>query len=1185
MTPENLRLSQNTHLPGTKSNGQIENAVSKAEEQCRAIRLSTEQRLQIKLPVRHPLHLWLVKHACDVYTKFSVGHDGMTPYRRLKGKECTEEHIEFGEVVLYKKRKGQVGKFAPQWDSGIWVGRRWGTGENIVINEDKVIHPRSIRRKPESERWNKERVAEITALPWEAAHDSAPPALQQPEFEEKPKIDVAPEFEDADIVPRTFRIMHRDLIKYGYTPGCKVCDLLSKNRSTIGRNHSTQCRKRLEEALTNDGDPRVARAKLRQDEYLASKGPSAHQDEGGVGDDDASGNKDNTTDDNEMHIDSNTGSPQESSVARADEPMDTDDLFSDTQNMLMSIGILNKNVHKEADKIRRVLLVCGGDKPTVRAKVMEIYSPPRVTAAARKHIYLNIEGGMSFDLRADENGIKWDFTQIQDRARARRKIHEEKPFCVIGSPPCTDFCILNQNINHPKMDPDEVKRRMVEARLHLQFCIEIYQHQLDYGRHFLHEHPASATSWQEKLMLKLLSDERTYSVIGDMCQFGLTTTDAHGVVRPALKPTRFLTSCIAIANRLNRRCPRKHKHAVLLGGRAAAAARYTDKLCIEILRGVQEQYESERGCIAKRLLDNIEREESEVQESSEARRPKDEPPEEANDVECYEWEFEGDCDTTSGEQLPARLVNGAKQDEIKWLKNVPVYTKVPIAQCWERTGKAPIGVKWVITNKGDRYTYDIRARLVATEINRYKDDQMYAPTPPLEAKKMLFSWAARRRRNHWGETEKLLFVDVKKAYFNAVPVREVYVKLPPEDYEEGMCGILHRCLYGTRDAAACWEMCYTKALVEMGFKQGKGSPCCFWNETRSVKCVVHGDDFTVLGGKSQLEWFSEELAKHFEIKIRGVLGDNKDEVPEIRILNRIIRWTSDGIEYEADQRHAEIIVKEMGLASASSVNSPGVKRTAIDGVLCGSTQQANSRELSPEFATKYRQLGARANYLATDRVDIAFAAKEICRDMSKPTEESWTRLKRLGRYLRGMPRLIEHFPTQECNHLRVYADSDWAGCIATRKSTSGGVAMLGNHQLKHWSTTQGVIALSSAEAELYGIVKAAVQGMGLISVARDLGEELTMELLTDSSAAKGVCNRKGLGKVRHLDTNLLWVQDKVKNGDLIITKINGENNPADLFTKYLDHTKINEFVGAIGCSFRIGRAQSAPSIETIVRTQ
>ena len=104
------------------ANGQAENAVGKAEEMCRATRLSLEQRLGANIPILHPINLLVVKHAGDLYTKFSVGSDGKTPYRRLRGKECSEVHLEFGELVLYKQRKGQVGKYAPQWDLGVVDG-------------------------------------------------------------------------------------------------------------------------------------------------------------------------------------------------------------------------------------------------------------------------------------------------------------------------------------------------------------------------------------------------------------------------------------------------------------------------------------------------------------------------------------------------------------------------------------------------------------------------------------------------------------------------------------------------------------------------------------------------------------------------------------------------------------------------------------------------------------------------------------------------------------------------------------------------------------------------------------------------------------------------------------------------------------------------------------------------------
>ena len=146
---------------------------------------------------------------------------------------------------------------------------------------------------------------------------------------------------------------------------------------------------------------------------------------------------------------------------------------------------------------------------------------------------------------------------------------------------------------------------MVEARLHFEFCAEIYKEQMRAGRRFLHKHPLTATSWQEQCMMDLLADHRTIFVISDLCQFGLTTIDKSGEKRPAMKPTRFLTISKPIAVRLSKRCPRKHKHAVLLGGRAAAAAEYTSKLCVEILQGVQGQFERSYRRPALRLIPTV----------------------------------------------------------------------------------------------------------------------------------------------------------------------------------------------------------------------------------------------------------------------------------------------------------------------------------------------------------------------------------------------------------------------------------------------------------------------------------------------------------------------------------------------------------------------------------------------------
>ena len=162
--------------------------------------------------------------------------------------------------------------------------------------------------------------------------------------------------------------------------------------------------------------------------------------------------------------------------------------------------------------------------------------------------------------------------------------------------------------------------------------------------------------------------------------------------------------------------------------------------------------------------------------------------------------------------------------------------------------------------------------------------------------------------------------------------------------------------------------------------------------------------------------------------------------------------------------------------------------------------------------------------------------------------------------------------------LEGFADTDFAGCQVTRRSTSGGVAMYGSHPVKHWSQTQSTVALSSGEAELTGICKAASICLGLQSVARDLGFEWHLKIHSDATAAIGICNRKGLGRIRHLAVADLWVQDKVKAGDFKLVKILGTENPADMFTKFISREDMEKHLTRVGCKWEDGRAMSAPTI-------
>ena len=110
------------------------------------------------------------------------------------------------------------------------------------------------------------------------------------------------------------------------------------------------------------------------------------------------------------------------------------------------------------------------------------------------------------------------------------------------------------------------------------------------------------------------------------------------------------------------------------------------------------------------------------------------------------------------------------------------------------------------------------------------------------------------------------------------------------------------------------------------------------------------------------------------------------------------------------------------------------------------------------------------------------------------------------------------------------SDSDWAGYLKTRRSTSGGVAAIAGGAIKTWSSTQSVAAISCGEAEYYSLVKAAAEALGIQALAKVLGWDLRIQLWVDATAAKGIASRTGLGKVRHTETRVLWAQDALKKG-------------------------------------------------------
>ena len=547
------------------------------------------------------------------------------------------------------------------------------------------------------------------------------------------------------------------------------------------------------------------------------------------------------------------------------------------------------------------------------------------------------------------------------------------------------------------------------------------------------------------------------------------------------------------------------------------------------------------------------------------------------EVKKDDWHEDGVAawDDITGVGLDASEVRKARMTEIGYAKKKHVWRKITRAESMRRGWKV-IKTRWIDINKGDNDNMIYRSRLVAKEFNTGEVEGLFAGTPPLESLRMLVSDAASLKK---GFRRKCIMInDVSRAFFEAPMQRNVCIELPDEDLDEkdrgkDMVGHLRMSLYGTRDAAANFQHEVKKFMKSNGFTVGLYNPCTYHHKGWQLKCLVHGDDFVTSGDRSGCDWLRKRLESRFEIKTK-IVGHGGDEVREERILNRVIRATEKGWELEADQRHVDIIVEQLNLKEANPVKTPGEEEQVWE-------IEGNSEPLDEASSRKYRELAARANYLAQDRMDIQFATKEVCRGMCQPTKGNLKKLRRLGRYLKGHPRTVMAYKWQgQKQSVQGYSDSDFAGCRKTAKSTSGGVIMFGDHYIKSWSSTQKTVALSSGEAELTALVKCSCEVLGVVQLAADWGEDLEGEVLVDSSAALGVVARIGAGKLRHVRVGQLWVQQKNETGELNYKKIKGTSNPADLMTKSLVSQDIVRYMGMAGQELRLGRASKGLQLST-----
>lgn len=218
--------------------------------------------------------------------------------------------------------------------------------------------------------------------------------------------------------------------------------------------------------------------------------------------------------------------------------------------------------------------------------------------------------------------------------------------------------------------------------------------------------------------------------------------------------------------------------------------------------------------------------------------------------------------------------------------------------------------------------------------------------------------------------------------------------------------------------------------------------------------------------------------------------------------------------------------------------------------------------LNPEDSTKYRIVVGALQYLTLTRPDISFAVNNVCQYLHSPTEDHWTAVKRILRYVKHTLQMGLRIERSSSSVVSGFSNADWAGCIDDRRST-GGLAIYFGSNLISWSARkQATISRSSTEAEYKAMANATAEIIWVQSILKELS-------IKSPTAARLWCDNLGAtylsanpvfhARNKHIEINYHFVRERVAQGLLHIKFISMNDQIADGLTKALPVRKMQEF--------------------------
>lgn len=394
-------------------------------------------------------------------------------------------------------------------------------------------------------------------------------------------------------------------------------------------------------------------------------------------------------------------------------------------------------------------------------------------------------------------------------------------------------------------------------------------------------------------------------------------------------------------------------------------------------------------------------------------------------------------------------------------------------------------------------------------------------------------------------------LDIKQAFLNAEMRKELYVWPPKQFARPGYVWLLLKALYGTHEAAKLWYDTFKTRLVEYGLSCSGADPCLFFKHQKDGSIFIfclHVDDGIVVCKNTEMKnHFIQFLRQYFPVTDQGVLK-------EALGIEFVITDQGIGMKQES------YVNKVLGRLEIKSL--PPVTTPCLGGKVTANKYTNRLKKFSaPTIAGLLLWLPMQT------RPDLSYSVAKLTQFTAKSQDEFYIRALRILQYLAGTKSLGIFFRRLPGKlSFFGYADSDWAGDPADRRSQTGYIFISANGPTEWASKKQSTVSLSVMEGEIMAVTSAAQS----VYFQRNVFSELKLPfpkpfcIYEDNQGTICLSETSVIGKrTRHMDLRFKFLNQAVQDGIIKLIKIPGTKNIADMFTKPLSRDLFNNYVSQI----------------------